>query len=389
MKIKKNQLSHWLLLIFLGLLSFICLLFRLLKKKNFPLIILYGHQLNGNLFAIYKSCPNAIFLTMDWTYYRKLRAQGVRCQWLCSFGAAKLVALASALISDHGLHSLEWFVPMFRKTGLKFFDVWHGIPFKGFDSKDFKLQHQYDEIWVASPLHKELYTKRFGFSDKQVAVTGYPRTDDLVSFNADKTKIRKRLGLPLTGTLILFAPTWAQDSKGRNVFPFGQTKREFLGALSAISKQHNATILVRTHLNTETEADSPQPGIISLPGSQWPDTESILQVSDILICDWSSIAFDFLLLDRPTFFLDVTPPFKKGFSLGPEYRFGSVINTLPDLLNQLDQTLASPDTYWRRYSEQHASVKHSVYGEWADGKATARCLDRIARHTGIRAESSQ
>src|SRR5690606_40302310 len=60
---------------------------------------------------------------------------------------------------------------------LRFFDVWHGIPFKGFDADDFRVQHRYDECWVASPLLRDLYIQRFGFEPQRVVATGYARTD--------------------------------------------------------------------------------------------------------------------------------------------------------------------------------------------------------------------
>lgn len=387
MKIDKRRPSHWLQLLAFAAQAVLGLLLRAVISKS--AVVLYGHKLNGNLLAIYKECPNAVFLSMDFPYCRELQAQGIRCQWACVFGAALLLARTQAIISDHGLHSLEVLLPAYRRGGLKCFDVWHGIPFKGFDADDFHLQHQYDETWVASPLHRDLYIERYGFTPKQVAVTGYARTDDLVHPQQSLPDIRERLGLPRQGTLILFAPTWAQDTRGRSLFPFGHSEAEFLTALSEFAQKHQASVLLRTHLNSGTRAIQGYPNILSMPSSLFPDAESILQVSDMLICDWSSIAFDYLLLNRPALFLDVPPPFRKGFSLGPEYRFGPVVGSLSELLEQLEKALETSQEYWCEHAERHQSIRQAIYGDWADGSATQRCLQRLNAHLDPIGEFSQ
>ena len=45
---------------------------------------------------------------------------------------------------------------------------------------------------------------------------------------------------------------------------------------------------------------------------KFTNKEDFLKISNILITDWSSIALDYIVLDRPVFFLDVPNPFKDG-----------------------------------------------------------------------------
>lgn len=377
MKIDKSKPSHWLKLLSFAAQATVGLLLRPLSKKS--AVTLYGHKLNGNLLPLYQQCPDAVFLSMDRDYCLALHAQGIRAQWACTPGAALLLARSKAIISDHGLHSLEPLLPAYRKTGLKCFDVWHGIPFKGFDADDFRLQHTYDEVWVASPLHRELYIERYGFAPEKVIVTGYARTDALVQPAHTNIELREHLKLPADGAIILFAPTWAQDTQGRSLYPFGHNETEFLTVLSELARAHNATVILRTHLNSSgTEVRREYSNICRMPSNQWTDTESILQVSDVLICDWSSIAFDYLLLGRPTLFLDVPAPFRKGFSLGPEYRFGALVCSLKTLMQELERAIEQPDEYWRSHAEKHSAVLTDIYGAWADGKATQRCLERLS-----------
>src|SRR3546814_11012987 len=75
---------------------------------------------------------------MDPAYYQQLRREGVPCVLAIAPSAIGWLATADAIVSDHGLHAMRF---MLGTTDMKFFDVWHGIPFKGFDADDFRLQH--------------------------------------------------------------------------------------------------------------------------------------------------------------------------------------------------------------------------------------------------------
>ena len=391
MKIEKDNPHHWLLLALFGTNVALAVLMRPFTRRKpgtQKRVILYGHKLSGNLLAIQRQLSavhageiEPIFLTMDPAYCGRLVAEGGPACLATSPACAWLLARADAIISDHGLHAMQ---PLLSLSNLKFFDVWHGIPFKGFDADDFRVQHRYDETWVASPLLAELYTRRFGFDPAKITVTGYARTDPLVEPHETPAEIRRRLGLQHTEgqRLVLFAPTWKQDARHRSLFPFGSDGQEFLERLTDVCRRNGALLLFRAHLNAKDPVPLPADGVIPIPFADYPDTEAILQISDALICDWSSIAFDYLLLDRPTLFLDVEPPFRKGFSLGPEYRFGPVIKDLPELLRELERSLADPEGYRAEYGAHHAAIREQVYGSYADGRSAERCVQRLARSLG-------
>lgn len=391
MKIHKRNPGHLLMLAAFLLQSMLGVLFRGFRSRSRDtcVVVLYGHKLNGNLLELHRyllANPqyriHPVFLTMDAHYAEQLASEGVAACLATTTACVRLLSRADAIISDHGLHSLQPFVRLYQKAGLRFFDVWHGIPFKGFDAQDFRVQHRYDEVWVASDLCRQLYVERYGFDPGRVKVTGYPRTDSIVRPEASPAELRARLGLPAEGRLIIFAPTWKQDAAGRSIYPFGCAEDAFLEALASVMQKHGAYALLRSHLNSGDVAEGKTlpPRILPMPGTRYPDTESILQVGDILICDWSSIAFDYLLLNRPTIFLDVPPPFRKGFSLGPEYRFGQIASNLEELLQKLEACLAFPELYWQTQQQQHALVREKVYGSIADGRASGRCVERLVAH---------
>lgn len=381
MKLDKTRPRDWLLLLAYGLNVLIAILLRpILPRPKRIRIILYGHKLNGNLLVLRQRIAGTIpdmrveFLTMDPAYHAQLQRDGIASIAAYSPSCCAALATASAVIADHGLHAMQLMVGL---SDLKFFDVWHGIPFKGFDAADFRFQQGYDEIWVASPLHKQLYVERYGFPDTKVSVTGYARTDRLVRQTEDKAELRARFGLPAQGQIVLFAPTWVQDARDRNIYPFGLEEESFLAALADMTSRHGATTVMRAHLNSGVAPGRRNARVIAKPQSEEPDTEGLLLVSDILICDWSSIAFDFLLLRRPVIFLDVLPPFRKGFSLGPEFRYGLLADEIQNLLDELDTCLADSTRYWAEAGDRHEATIRDVYDRYADGRSAERCVERL------------
>lgn len=381
MKINRRDPLHWLYLVLFMANVLVALALRPLRRRNRrKRVVLYGHKLNGNLLGLYRQFERTpdfevVFLTMDPAYGRDLQAQGANWRLAISPRCAALLATTDAIISGHGLHAMSLMV---GRCDVKFVDVWHGIPFKGFDADDFRVQHRYDEIWVSSPLLREVYIKRFGFDPARVHATGYARTDRLVRPQEDVASLRRGLGLR-DGPVVLFAPTWQQDDRGRSLYPFGLDEQTFLGALEQACGRHGATLVLRTHLNSPVAGLAPRESVVYLPHTAFPDTEALLLACDVLICDWSSIAFDYLLLDRPTIFLDVPAPFRKGFSLGPEHRFGPVVGDLDGLRQRLAQALAEAERYRAEFGARHAAERAAVYGEFADGHAAARGVERLRR----------
>ena len=384
MKIDPRNARHWLWLAASGGWALIALLLRPFRRPRRRIaVLLYGHKLGGNLMALYRGLRaddrfEVAFLSLDPAYAAELAAAGERVVCAASWRCVRWLARADALVTDHGLHALE---PLLHLSDLPCFDTWHGIPFKGFDRRDFRVQRHYREIWVASLSQRQLWIERYGFDPAIVEATGYPRTDRLVRRDASVESTRCALGLDPAhcGKLVLFAPTWQHDDAGRDVFPFGLDAASFLGALSELAVRCEATVLLRTHLNSGLPDGMLPPRVVAVPYARFPDTETVLLASDVLVCDWSSIAFDFLLLSRPTVFLDVPAPFEKGFSLDPSFRFGAIVANHREMTKKIEVFLRDPATYVAAHGAKAASIRSAVYGDFADGMATSRCIDRLGR----------
>ena len=216
MKIDKRNPRHWLLLSQQFIYTLLAALGRRLSSQpKKPRIVLYGHQLSGNLKALYDQWLqthtanfDCYFLSLDPENSANLRRQGVRVLQCNKLSDMMVAGRCDAMITDHGLHFLS---PLLDLSDIKFIDVWHGIPFKGFIPDDFLLQQRYDEVWVSSPLLKSIYENQFGFSSERVIDMGYARADRLFGGKPPTLSYRSQISIPKANKLVLYAPTWQQD----------------------------------------------------------------------------------------------------------------------------------------------------------------------------------
>lgn len=382
MKIDKKQPRHWFILLQQGAYTLLAILARpFIRKPEKPIVILYGHQFSGNLKALYlqwqETHSNQLslyFLSLDLAHSKQLELSGIRVLRCSSLRNMLTLTRCSAMITDHGLHTMT---PLIALTDIIFIDVWHGIPFKGFVPGDFRVQHHYDEVWVSSPLLKRIYVEQFGFNPEKVHSLGYARVDKLFWGNPPSDSFKDAYAIPSNNKLVLYAPTWKQDDRGRELFPFGENPASFVQALNDICKANSAILIIRSHINTHIDIEN-YDSTLYCSMTDFPDSEALLQETDVLICDWSSIAFDFLVLNRPTIFIDVTPPFKNGFSLGKEFRFGRIAGDMTSLMNELGLVLEDPDAYWKLQKSEHRIIAQNIYNNCNDGNAGLKQINHLA-----------
>jgi CDP-glycerol glycerophosphotransferase len=353
------------------------------KKKSQKTIVFYGHTLNGNLKAFFdylhkKRGYNPYFLALDQKYFDRLKKSSEHPDsilYALNFSDMVKVGSADAFISSHGLHL---FSILRALTNIKFIDVWHGVSYKGFSREGFQHLHPHDQIWVTTKHLRKIYIKRFGFKPHKVKITGYARTDQLVNDSLDKKKIVATYSIPKAKKYVLIAPTWKQDDRGRSILPFGLSEREFFTGLEKIAAKNSAHIIFRSHLNSEEEIDTSNLKHISfMPYSKYEVVEEFLFIADVLVTDWSSIGIDYLVLKKPTIFLDVTPPFKHGFELGPEHRYGDIAYNYSDLIKYLETNLNDPKTFFKKHRKQIQFTTEVAYGNTLDGKSVERYFNNL------------
>lgn len=381
MKINRKNPKHLIALAVSGFYSCVVVGTRpvlRLKTPKYRSIIFYGHTLNGNLKVFYdylnkQSGYRAYFLVLDKAYLARLKRNADNPQTILSAFSIKdmmKVATSDAFVTSHGLH----FFSVFRIfTNIKFIDVWHAVSYKGFGYHELKHLHAHDAVWVSSEAMKKLYINRYGFDPAKIKVTGYARTDLLFNKKLSKDNILSKYKISAAKKYILIAPTWSQDVANRNILPFGVEEKVFFKELDELANKNKAHIIFRTHLNSSEEIkDDDLRHISFMPYSRYEVVEDFLFIADMLVTDWSSIGIDYLPLKRPTIFLDVPAPFKNGFNLGPEHRYGDVVDSFGKLKDCIEKYLKNPEVFQKLHSKDMEKTQSVAYGDTLDGRSTER-----------------
>jgi CDP-glycerol glycerophosphotransferase len=157
---------------------------------------------------------------------------------------------------------------------------------------------------------------------------------------------------------------------------------EFIEWLIKVCEDNSALCIVRTHLNTSIKTTITHSDLYFIPSDTYPQSEELLLISDIMVCDWSSIAFDYLLLKRPTIFIDIPPPFKNGLSISKDFRYGEVVGTASELVKSISKYINNAHAYMDEHGGRVDAVINEVYDSYPDGKATIRCRDRLINLLG-------
>lgn len=229
----------------------------------------------------------------------------------------------------------------------------HGTPLKciGMMEKDGKLlkkmyyllcQTNISYSLASSPFVADIIQKSIGFSKKHVLINGQPRTEVLFKESLKLSELNNGF------THILYAPTWRQHSKIK-LFPFEDFSLTELQ--SFLSKEK---IIIHIRFHPAYEEDIPK-DILSLENvslfsaKKNPEIMDYLNLFDVLITDYSSIYFDYMLLERPMIFLPYDlEEYEKtvGFTMDyNEYTPGAKPISFFDFLNYLQVAKNSPEMF--------------------------------------------
>ena len=138
------------------------------------------------------------------------------------------------------------------------------------------------------------------------ALIGYPKVDCLVDGSLDRRAILHGLGLDPAAPTVLYAPTWSPHS---SLHTAGESIIESLARLGG-------NVIVKLHDRSYDPAERASGGVdwrlrlerlcrdFGVRVAQDYDASPYLFAADALVTDHSSVAFEFMLLDRPLVVVD-------------------------------------------------------------------------------------
>jgi len=348
---------------------------------------MFGHQLNGNISAFKRWMEmngtqfECRFLSIDRPYAERLKAGGHSALSAQSISDMLWVVNSDVFLTDHGPGIYKTLKAL--RPAIRFIDVWHGIGFKGFEDKELlPIFGRYDRIFCSSNwVKKNLYVRQ-GLSEDRVEGTGCAVTDELLMERPSKEESSRDFDLPrLDRPIVMYAPTWSHGKSDHH----GELDADsVIHVLEELAASTDVTVVVRMHLNSNFDTDQAPSRLNYRPMQAYPDTHSLIRAADVLITDWSSIATDFLVLNRPMIFIDTPDPFADSHLLTPDDRVGHLVHSKDELAGAIIGALENPDNFASRYSRQRKDTLDRAFGTSLDGKTCERhgaAIKRLVSNT--------
>jgi len=291
MKINKLNFFHILTLVvffinfvFVWVLNKLTIKFKKIKSNT---VVLYGHKLNGNLLALYKNSDFS-FLTINFIYYLKIRKNK---RILCGLFPNHMYKVLNSriIVSSHRII----FFKLFKKlTNIIQVNVWHGLPNQLMDENYF---NSFDKNFLYSKYQLKLFLNPSNLNKEKIDITGYSRLS-LLKTNS-KSKYYK----------ILLANTWTHGNKQESKNIFSLNNLNFLYFIEKIGIENNYKFIIKPHLNYKLHRKNRnfiRNSKTLLYSNKDEPIEDVINSSDILLTDWSSVAFDFIYVNKPIYFLN-------------------------------------------------------------------------------------
>ena len=241
-------------------------------------------------------------------------------------------------------------------------------------------------IEVSSDLSAEYREKILGGGRKRMIKFGLPRNDVLLKDNIEKEK----LGIDKYDKIIIWMPTFKHHKNKKRIDYTEETTKDItilndknIERINSKLQKNNTLLLIKYHpgqdmsyvdnynlsnIKSYTNTDLINNNI---------DLYKLLGKSDALITDFSSVYFDYLLVDKPIAFeLTDKEKYEKGRGFLMEnpmdYMPGNKIYTVEDFEQFIEDVYQGKDIYKKERKE----LKDKIH-MYQDGKSTERILNYL------------
>lgn len=269
-----------------------------------------------------------------------------------------------------------------------YINTWHGTPLKtmGFEipgnpaaSKNVLRNFMSADYLLSPNAHTtKMFTDSYrldGIYGGTIIEDGYPRIDLTLNSNPNEVKQKiKDFGLEVDENkeIILYAPTW----KGNNVAKARNDMFQIIADMKKlkenVSSKYNVFIKVHPYLyETAKKYDE----IANMLISDSMDTNELLSVVDLLITDYSSIFFDYLITGKPILYY-----MWDAESYSEERGSYFELNELPGPILYTISEIIQAVRNVEKTSEEH-SDKYKLFQKqfacYDDGQVTKRMVDFV------------
>lgn len=188
----------------------------------------------------------------------------------------------------------------FKKKQTVYLNTWHGIALKkigndcpGRNDYNFKT---IDYLCVSGDHDERVFCSAFRAQERCYLRCGMPRNDALWHATPQqKQALREKLEIPEGKKVILYAPTWRDSVDGGKSYAI-KPPIDFAAWKAQLGQGY--VVLFRAHHITTKVLDVRFDDFIR-DASNYPDVNELMIAADMLITDYSAIAFDYSILGRP------------------------------------------------------------------------------------------
>ena len=299
---------------------------------------------------------------------------------------AKVLATAKCLINNTVTQTLYR-----KREGQIFVSTWHGTPLKSlaYDSpydpqNPFPIRNGMRNFLMADFLlgpneHTSkvlLYAYKVdGLFDGKILQGGYPRND--LTFNTSKETVYNKLKkaniyLDENKPTIMYTPTWRGRFISDASVNIDQMKTEVALLREKISDQYNLLVKVHPVAYDKIHADESLDDIL-VPN--WADANEVMVVTDLLITDYSSIFFDYMVTDKPILFYcwddDMYSKNRKMY-LDLSTLPGPILHTMVEVI----EAIKNIDSISCQYKDKYKAMKQMLLS-YDDGQVAKREIEAI------------
>ncbi|MBS4200619.1 CDP-glycerol glycerophosphotransferase family protein [Bacillus sp. FJAT-49732] len=280
----------------------------------------------------------------------------------------------------------DYYFPIYAikpRKGMEIIQLWHSVgalkkfglstvgkPFGPSEEylKHIKIHGNYSKVYVSSSVVIPYYAEAFNMPAENIFPLGVPRTDYFFSVEAiEEIRSRFYIVFPklIRKKIILYAPTFRGKSHDQDEF-----KLPFDLKVMAENLNDEYALLIQLHpyMRTDLQLDH----TFSYQIKDAFVIEELLAITYILITDYSTVFFDFSLLNRPMIFYpyDLEDYIRiRDFY----YQYEEVIpgpmatdtNTLVQLIKE------------GSFSDEKISSFRNLFFDYQDGKAAERIVEHI------------
>lgn len=336
----------------------------------------YINKNHKNIKAVWLTDDNNIvsyLRSMGYLSYLKFSLKGI---WYSL--RAKFVIVCTSKVDVNALFT----------NGSVIVQTWHGAQMKriNFDIKGkrrvdylskylapFKYEYNYSYYLSSSSFFDSIIESAFNTTSDRVLSTGYPRNDVFYNNKHEEPLINDLRRKYKDVRIAVYMPTHRGSWKGQvqyfTNFGFDYTSfNEFL-------VENNIILLFKGHFYVEPETNSNisdvNNRILTITDNEITDVNQLLLNTDILITDYSSVYFDYLLTNKPIIFT----PFdledyknKRGLYLDYEKDVvcGEVAYNWIEVKKAIKNYLIS-DSF-----EKEREIKRNKFNSFQDGKSCER-----------------